>query len=175
MRPIVLIVLSFCLSQLCYLPAAAEEKAQASFVQTPYKEPKVVFDFYFDDPEKINTALYWIRSLINPLGEAPYNYAPEFMDIKVIIHGVEIVTVAKHNYKKYKDAVERMRYYAELGVEFKVCGLAAEDYGYLRADFQDFIQLVPSAIPELAHWQSEGYALITPQVMDKKFSIEEIR
>ncbi len=154
---------------------ASEAPPGASFVQTPYQEPKVVFDFYFDEPQKINTALYWVRSLINPLTEAPYNYAPEFMSIKVVIHGVEIVTVAKKNYAKYKDTVERMRYYAQLGVEFKVCGLAAADYGYLQKDFQDFVQLVPSAIPELAHWQQQGYALIAPKIMDKKFSVEELR
>jgi len=148
---------------------------QATFVQTPYKEPKVVFDFYFDDPQKINTALYWLRSLVTTLSEAPYNYAPEFMDIKVVIHGMEIVTLAKKNYSKYKEAVERMRYYTMLGVEFKVCSLAAGDYGYLKSDFQDFVQLVPSAVPELAHWQQQGYAVITPKVMDKKFSVEEIR
>jgi len=101
--------------------------------------------------------------------------APEFMNIKVVIHGTEIVTVARKNYKKYKDAVERMRYYASLGVEFKVCGIAAHDYGYAVADFQEFIEVVPSAINELAHWQLEGYALITPTVMEKKFTIEEIR
>jgi intracellular sulfur oxidation DsrE/DsrF family protein len=151
----------------------AEEKVK--YVETPYKEPRVVFDFYFDDPDKINPALYWIRSLINPMTEEPYGYAPEFMDIKVVIHGTEIVTVAKKNYKKYKETVERMRYYAQLGVEFKVCGLAAQDYGYIYADFHDFIQVVPSAIPELAHWQMEGYAIIAPQIMDKKLSIEDIR
>jgi len=35
--------------------------------------------------------------------------------------------------------------------------------------------LSPSAITKLAHWQLQGYALITPAVMDKTFSIEEIR
>lgn len=144
-------------------------------VQTPYTEQKVVFDFYFDNPEKVNTALYWIRSLINPLMDAPYGMAPEFLDIKVVIHGVEIVTVARKNYEKYKDAVERMRYYASLGVEFKVCGLAAEDYDYDTDDFHEFIDVVPSAITELAHWQLQGHALITPQVMEKSYSIEEIR
>ena len=98
--------------------------AQAKLVQTPYREPRVVFDLYFD---------------------------------------------------KYRDAVERMRYYAGLGVEFKVCGLAAHDYGYRPEDFQDFVQIVPSAITELAHWQMQGYALITPVVLEKKFSIEAIR
>jgi uncharacterized protein len=147
----------------------------ASRVQTPYTEQKVVFDFYFDEPAKINSALYWIRSLTIPLGEEPYNQAPEMMDIVVVIHGTEIVTVAKKNYEKYKDAVERMRYYAALGVNFRVCGLAAEDYGYLDKDFYEFIDVAPSAITELAHWQQLGYSLITPVVMDKKYSIEEIR
>jgi len=153
--------------------AGAQDSAQ--FVQTPYDEQKVVFDFYLDNPEKIHSALYWIRSLINPLMESPYEIAPEALDLKVIIHGTEIVTLARSNYPKYRDAVERMRYYAELGVEFRVCGLAAEDYGYRREDFHDFVRVAPSAITELAHWQLQGYALITPAVLDKQFSIEEIR
>lgn len=148
---------------------------EARFVQTPYTAQKVVFDFYFDEPAKINAALYWLRSLINPLMEAPYNQAPEFMDIIVVIHGTEIVTVAKKNYAKYRNAVERMRYYHELGVKFKVCNLAAEDYGYTRKDFYEFVEIVPSAITELAHWQLQGYALIKPEVFSKKFSIEDIR
>ena len=167
---IIAITILFLFSQTA---AAADDTSRV--VMTPYTEPKVVYDFYFDDPEKINSALYWIRSLMNPLMEEPYNMAPEFMDIKVVIHGTEIVTVARKNYEKYKDAVERMRYYASLGVEFKVCGIAAQDYGYTVADFQEFIEVVPSAINELAHWQLEGYALITPTVMEKKFTIEEIR
>ena len=112
---------------------------------------------------------------MNPLLEEPYGYAPEFMDIVVIIHGTEIVTVAKKNYDKYKSAVERMRYYASLGVKFKVCGLASYDYGYSVSDYYEFIEVVPSAITELAHWQMEGYALIAPKIMNKQFSIEEIR
>ncbi len=146
-----------------------------SRVQTPYSEQKVLFDFYFDEPAKINSALYWIRSQMNPLMDAPYNHAPEFMNIVVVIHGTEIVTVATKNYDKYKNAVQRMRYYDSLGVKFKVCGLAAEDYGYRLEDFQDFIDVVPSAITELSHWQQQGYSLITPRVMEKKYSIEEIR
>lgn len=144
-------------------------------VNTPYEEPKAVFDFYFDDPSHINSALFWLRSYMNPLMEAPYNLAPEFMDIVVVIHGTEIVTVAKSNQKKYAQAVGRMGYYASLGVKFRVCGLAAADYGYRVDDFQDFIEVVPSAITELGHWQQQGYGLITPTILHKKFSIEEIR
>jgi intracellular sulfur oxidation DsrE/DsrF family protein len=150
-------------------------EAVSRLEQTPYSEQKVVFDFYFDDPQKINTALYWIRSLTNPLMEEPYGMAPEFLDIKVIIHGTEIVTVARKNYEKYREAVERMRYYASLGVDFRVCGLAAHDYDYDTDAFYDFIKVVPSAITDLAHWQLEGYALITPLVMEKKHAVEEIR
>ena len=112
---------------------------------------------------------------MTPLLDEANVMAPEFMNIKVVIHGTEIVTVASKNYEKYQDAVERMRYYTSLGVEFKVCGLAAHDYGYHPDDFHEFIDVVPSAINELAHWQLEGYALITPTVMEKKYTIEEIR
>ena len=155
--------------------AVLADDSLSRVVQTPYAEQQVVYDFYFDSPDKIGAALYWVRSLMNPLMDDPYNIAPEFLDIVVVIHGTEIVTVARRNYEKYSDAVERMRYYASLGVKFKVCGIAAHDFGYKTDDFQEFIEVVPSAITELAHWQLEGYALITPSVMEKKFSIEEIR
>lgn len=154
---------------------AQETDGGARFEQTPYSDQQVVFDFYFDEPAKIHAALYWLRSYMHPLLEEPYGQAPEFMQIKVIIHGTEIVTLAKHNYEKYKEAVERMRYYAQLGVEFRVCALAAQDYGYSLEDFQDFVIEVPSAMADLAHWQLEGYALILPQVLEKKHSIESIR
>lgn len=163
---------------LCLLPLVCHgaEDSRAQYVATPYsEEQKVLFEFYFDEPSKINTALYWLRSYMNTLTDEPYNLAPEFMSIIVVIHGTEIVTVAKKNYEKYKTAVDRMRYYAELGVEFRVCGDAADDYGYEISDFQEFIKIIPSAIAELAHWQNEGYALIHPLVFEKKFSIEEIR
>lgn len=158
------------------IATGAEETSEGgTVVHTPYNEQRVVYDFYFDDPEKINSALYWIRSLMNPLLESPYDMSPEFLDIKVIIHGTEIVTVARKNYGKYRDAVERMRYYAQLGVDFRVCGLAAADYGYTLEDFYEFIKVTPSAITELAHWQQEGYALIKPEILTKKFTIEDIR
>lgn len=159
-------------------PAIASEPGNSrggSRVDTPYQEQNVLFDFYFDEPEKINSALYWIRSQMNPLMDEPYNQAPEFMNTVVVIHGTEIVTVAHKNYDRYKDAVERMRYYAELGVKFKVCGLAARDYDYTVDDFYEFIDVVPSAITELSHWQQQGYSLITPRVLEKKYTIEEIR
>ena len=148
-------------------------RAEATFVQTPYAAPRVVFDFYLDDPAKMGAALYWIRSLAIPLSTPPYEFNPE--TIKVVIHGTELVTVAKKNEEKYKEFVDRMRYYADLGVEFKVCMLAMEDYGYSLKDLQDFVQAVPSAPAELVHWQHQGYAVLTPQIMDKKFSIEAIR
>ena len=157
-------------------PGAADNDTDgAESVYPEYGDTRVLFDFYFDDPKKIDSALYWIRSLINPLMDSPYDQDPSFMEVKVIVHGTEIVTLAKKNYETYKTAVQRMRYYAQLGVEFRICGLAAHDYGYLPGDFQDFVKITPSAITEIAHWQQQGYSLITPNIMDKKFSIEEIR
>ena len=162
-----------CFLVLCGTLAGAQ--AGGKVVQTPYSDPKVVFDFFFDDPRHIGSALYWVRSFMNPLMEPPYDMAPEFMEIVVVIHGTEIVTLARSNYARYKEAVDRMRYYASLGVKFRVCGLAAADYGYRPEDFQDFVEVVPSAITELVHWQQQGYALVTPQILEKRFSIEEIR
>ena len=155
------------------LLVSADENAR--YQNTPYTAQKVVFDFYFDEPEKLNSGLFWIRSLLNPLMEEPYGYAPEELDIKVIIHGTEIVTLAKKNYKKYNEAVQRMRYYAGLGVQFKVCGLVMDEYGYSVKDFYEFVEIVPSAITELAHWQMQGYGLISPTVMEKKLNIKDIR
>lgn len=163
------------LLMLLWLGMVAPVQAAGKWVQTPYAPAKVVFEFYLDDPQKIGSALYWVRSLMNPLLAAPYNYSPEDLKIVVVIHGAEIVTIAKSNEAKYQDAVDRMRYYASLGVSFKVCGQAAEDYGYAVKDFQDFIEVVPNAIPELVHWQQQGYALVIPHILDKKINIESIR
>lgn len=158
-----------------YLGVLAAGAAAGQLVATPYAPPRVVFDFYYDDPNKIGAALYWIRALTSTLGDAPYDYPPEDMQLVVVIHGTEIVTLAKKNEAKYQETVERMRYYAGLGVHFRVCAQAAADYGYAAADFQDFVEIAPNAITELAHWQQQGYALIVPQVMDKKLAIEAIR
>lgn len=162
----------YCLAAVLVLSAPARS---AETVATPYTPQKVVFDFYFDDPAKIDSALFWIRSLMNPLTVEPYNYAPEELELKVVVHGTEIVTLATGNYEKYRDAVERMRYYASLGVEFMVCAIALQDFGYQPDDLHDFVRVVPSGITELAHWQMQGYALIQPQILEKKHNIEDIR
>lgn len=167
-------VLAACLGAVQLL-APWPAQAQATFVQTPYKNPKVLFDFYLDNPAKMGAALYWLRSFVNPLTEAPYSFFNDDMSVIVLLHGTELVTVAKKNEAKYEEVVQRMRYYAGQGVKFKVCGLALKDYGYALTDMQPFIEVTPSAMTELVHWQNQGYGLITPLVTDKRFSIEEIR
>jgi intracellular sulfur oxidation DsrE/DsrF family protein len=154
---------------------ASSVQGQARFVQTPYAEPKAVFDIYLDHPAKMGSALYWLRSFINPLTEAPYSLFNEDMKVVVVMHGTELVTVARKNEAQYEEVVQRMRYYADQGVKFKVCGLALKDFGYTLVDMQDFIEVTPSAISELVHWQNQGYGLITPVVTEKKLNIEAIR
>lgn len=149
--------------------------AQATFVQTPYENPKALVDVYLDHPAKMGSALYWLRSLVNPLVEAPYSMLPEDMHVIVLLHGTELVTVAKKNEAQYEDVVQRMRYYASQGVKFKVCGLALKDFGYQMADMQPFVEVTPSAMTELVHWQNRGYALIAPVVTDKIVATEAIR
>jgi len=106
--------------------------AQGQRVQTPYLNPKVLFDFYLDDPAKMGSALYWVRAFVNPLMEAPYSLFADDMKVIVLLHGTEIVTVARKNEEKYAEVVQRMRYYADMGVEFRICGLALQDYSYIR-------------------------------------------
>ncbi|MDP2094204.1 MAG: DsrE family protein [Hydrogenophaga sp.] len=168
--------LACCLAALAGMalqPPSAQ--AQAKFVQTPYKNPKALFDIYLDNPAKMGAALYWIRSFMNPLTEAPYSLFNDDMSVVVVLHGTELVTVAMKNEEKYEEVVQRMRYYAEQGVKFKVCGLALQDFGYTLADMQPFVEVTPSAMTELVHWQNQGYGLITPVVTDKRFSIDDIR
>lgn len=147
----------------------------ARVIYPPYGEQKVVFEFFFDHPEKLASALFWLRALMRTLDADPYDYPPDDLKIKVVIHGAEIVTLAKKNYEKYSESVERMRYYSELGVEFKICALAAEEFNYKPEELQDFVDIVPSAITEIAHWQLQGYALIVPKIWDKEYTVEEIR
>lgn len=159
-------------SMALHVPSA---QAQARFVQTPYQNPKALFDIYLDHPAKMGAALYWLRSFINPLTVAPYSLFNDDMSVIVVLHGTELVTVAKKNEEKYEEVVQRMRYYADQGVKFKVCGLALQDFGYTLADMQPFVEVTPSAMTELVHWQNQGYGLITPVVSEKRLSIEDIR
>ena len=57
----------------------------------------VLFGFYYDEPDRINPALYWIRVQMNPLMDEPYNQEPKFMNTAVVIHATENVTVARKN------------------------------------------------------------------------------
>ena len=168
MKPIIIIFFLFVFPSQSYAAGAKE-------VMTPYAEQKVLFDFYFDEPDKIASALYWVRSWMNPLMKPPYNEAPEFLNVVILIHGTELVTLARKNEKRYQTIVDRMRYYADFGFKFKVCGMAMKDFGYRPQDLQDFVEIVPSAITELAHWQQKGYSLIQPKIYSKKFSNDEIR
>jgi Uncharacterized conserved protein len=93
----------------------------------------------------------------------------------VVLHGTEIAATVTRNQDRYREAVERMRYYAQMGVKFKVCGQAAHDFGYTPADFLDFIEIVPNAMTELIYWQQQGYALIIPRILIKRESTEQIR
>jgi len=164
------------ISMLLLLFAVDAVADQARYVETPYSgKQKVLVDMYYNEPADINNALYWLRTYVNTMTDSPYDVSTFDMDIKVLMHGAELVTLAKKNYKKYKAAVDRMRYYADLGVEFRICGLAMGEFGYRPQDLQDFVRITPSAMTEIVHWQLQGYALLRPIILEKKYSIEEIR
>jgi len=158
---------------LLFILFAGPALAGATRVHTPYEPPKVVFDVYLDDPAKLNSALGWLTSMSSALSKPPYQFDPT--TIKVVVHGAEIVTLVKKNEDKYPVAVEKMQRLADQGVEFKVCAYTSDIYGYRDDEFQDFVEIVPSAMAEVAYWQSKGYALIMPQVEESRRAIDEIR
>lgn len=155
--------------------ASVDEDYGAKLVFPAYTAPKTVFEFYFDHPQKLGPALYWIQGLYKTLGDNPYDIPPDDLKTVVVLHGTEIAALVKKNYAFYRNYVERMRYYAEIGVQFKVCKQAADRYGYKAEEFPSFIDLVPSSITELIYWQQQGYALIIPNIMERKFSLDEMR
>ncbi len=146
----------------------SQEKAQ--FVQTPYQNQKpfkAVFELFLDHPEKLGPALGWVGNLIRVLTNPPYNFSPEEIDIVVVSHGREIPVFAKANKGKYSEVVERLESLSQLGVKFKICGMAARGiYGLTEKDFYPFVELVPSAIPEILYWQQKGYGLLIPNVIE---------
>ena len=54
------------LTALC-LALTTSAQAAGKWVATPYAPAKAMFEFYLDNPQKIGSALYWVRSLMNPL------------------------------------------------------------------------------------------------------------
>ena len=47
-------------------PALASDLVEdngGKWVQTPYQKQNVLFDSYFDEPDKINSVLYWNESV----------------------------------------------------------------------------------------------------------------
>ncbi|MDQ7039146.1 MAG: DsrE family protein [Aquificota bacterium] len=163
---------------LCLFGAFTLVSYSGEFVQTDYRAPfRAVVEFYFDEPEKIKPALEWVSNIIYVLSREPYNFVPgEDIDIVVVIHGTEITTLVKKNRERYREIWERVEGMSMYGVKFKVCGMAAElIYGYKPEDFPEFVELVPSAITELLHWQQKGYALLIPRILERKKAVEEIR
>ena len=53
--------------------------------------------------------------------------------------------------------------------------MPSEQHGYRVEELQDFVEVAPSAMTELVHWQNQGHGLITPVVTEKKVATEDIR
>ena len=85
----------------------------------------------------------------------------------VVSHGRELPVFVKENRSKYEDTVERLESFSQYGVKFKLCKMALTQlYGYSEKDVYPFVEVVPSAITEVAHWQHMGHALVIPMVFE---------
>lgn len=135
-----------------------------------YQKPfKVLFHIFLDKPEKFRPALGWISNVFQVLTNPPYEFSPEDIKIVVVSQGREIPFFTLKSRMEHPDVYERLESLSLYGVKFKVCRIAAEQlYGLSDRDFYPFVELVPSAIVEIAHWQQEGYALVIPMLFDRE-------
>ena len=126
---------------------------------TNIKQLKVAFDFNFADPLGTKRALHPVSYILKTIHEyGPVSFNP--INIIVVSHGAEVVVWAKKNYKLYKDIIDRAARFAEMGVKFEVCVVAATTLGFEPEDFHGFVRVVPLGSYALAYHQSRGYAVV---------------
>ncbi|MCS6876381.1 MAG: DsrE family protein [Aquificaceae bacterium] len=133
-------------------------------VETPYQKPfKAVFWLFLESPERLKLSLGFISNIMYVLTNSPYNFSLDDIDIVVVSHGREVPVFAYKNKELYSELVDRAEILSLYGVKFKICRVAAEQvYGLSEKDFYPFVELVPSAITEVIHWQMQGHAIIIP-------------
>ena len=122
------------------------------------EELKIAFDFNFNDPQGIERALYPVSFILKTIQEyGPATFEP---NIVVVLHGSEVVALARQNYQRYQAIVDRASRLADLGVKFEICVVAASALGFQPEDFHGFVDIVPLGTYALAYHASKGYAVI---------------
>jgi len=87
-----------------------------------------------------------------------YNADPFDASIVLVLHGDEIPFFAIKNYSKYKDLMQRAQSLTIGGViQFRMCKVAAQGYGFKPEDIHGFVKMVPMADAEIVRLQQEEH------------------
>jgi intracellular sulfur oxidation DsrE/DsrF family protein len=87
-----------------------------------------------------------------------YNADPFDASIVLVLHGDEIPFFAIKNYRKYKDLMQRAQSLTVGGViQFRMCKVAAQGYGFKPEDIHGFVKMVPMADAEIVRLQQEEH------------------
>ena len=116
------------------------------------KKINVVFDVNYQNPEDLNLLYFFVKNTKKTLGGKAV----------VVTHGRELRAFAKENYEKYQGIMQKMAELKKEGVEFHMCNNAMHAAGFKAEDMNGLVTIVPAGFPEIAYYESQGYAYINP-------------
>lgn len=138
-------------------PAAAAPEApwgHAKAVEQTYANQKAVYDVMVNSESAMRSVISRAQLLLALNGSDPFENK-----VVIVLHGNEIPYFAIKNLTEHEELMQRAQSATQSGlVEFRMCKLAAEAYGFHPEDIHGFVTLVPMADAEIVRLQQEGYA-----------------
>jgi len=94
-------------------------------------------------------------------------YPREKLRVAVVLHGAatsRALTEAAHRerYRRGNPDLELLRALRSAGVDLYVCGQSAAHAGYAKSEIDGSVEVALSAMTVLAHFQGDGYAVLSP-------------
>jgi intracellular sulfur oxidation DsrE/DsrF family protein len=154
----------FLLSLVVAATAWAGPDDPSKFDASPLGVQRAVYQFNFENPQDMEQGLGYLSNHIKAL-KAWGDF--EHSKLVVVAHGNELHMLSRLNRATYPDIYDELKALADQGVLFRVCRNAANFRGYKPEDFYDVVTVVPAAMTDLAKWQSQGYAYISGNVIER--------
>lgn len=138
-------------------PATAAPEApwgHAKAVEQTYVNQKAVYDVMVNSESAMRSVISRAQLLLALNGSDPFENK-----VVIVLHGNEIPYFAIKNLTAHEELMQRAQSATQSGlVEFRMCKLAAESFGFHPEDIHGFVNLVPMADAEIVRLQQEGYA-----------------
>ena len=117
-----------------------------------YAPQKVVYDVAAADEASFSRVLDRV-SYLNTI----YQADPFSASIVLVLHGDEIPLFAIARLDRHRELMKRAHSLMLSGpIEFRMCRVAAHEYGLEPADIHGFVKIVPMADAEIVRLQREG-------------------